>query len=61
MDELERKIILMRGSNKSGAGSRKAKKYLIEQLIARGFSRDEVSSRLGMSRKTVYNILKSSC
>lgn len=40
--------------------SRKAKKYLMEQLLARGFKKTEIADRLGMSRKTVYNILKSS-
>jgi len=39
--------------------SRKAKKYLIEQLVARGFKRGDISQRLGISRKTVYNILRS--
>jgi len=39
--------------------SRRARKYLIEQLIARGYKRDEIAGRLGISRKTVYNILKS--
>ena len=40
--------------------SRKAKKYLIEQLIARGYTRTEIADRLGVSRKTVYNILRAS-
>jgi len=40
--------------------SRKAKKYLIEQLVARGHKRGEIAERLGVSRKTIYNILKSS-
>ena len=39
--------------------TRKAKKYLIEQLIARGYRRAEIADRLSVSRKTVYNILKS--
>jgi transposase len=39
--------------------SRKAKRYLIEQLIARGYKRGEIAERLGISRKTVYNMLKS--
>jgi len=39
--------------------SRKAKRFLIEQLISRGFKRHEIADRLGISRKTVYNILKS--
>ena len=37
---------------------RKAKKYLIEQLLSRGFTRKEIAHKLGISRKTVYNILK---
>ncbi|MBN1626844.1 MAG: transposase [Deltaproteobacteria bacterium] len=36
----------------------KAKRFLIEQLIARGYKRDEIAARIGVSVKTVYNILK---
>jgi DNA-binding NarL/FixJ family response regulator len=39
------------------AKSRQARKYVIEQLIARGFKRNEISDRLGVSVKTVYNYL----
>lgn len=39
--------------------NKKAKRYLIEQLIARGFKKTEIAERLGIARKTVYNILKS--
>jgi putative transposase len=39
--------------------NRKAKKFLIEQLIARGYKQMEIGEKLGISRKTVYNILKS--
>lgn len=38
--------------------SKKAQRFLIEQLIARGYKRNEIAGRLGMSVKTVYNILK---
>jgi putative transposase len=38
--------------------SRKAKKFLIEQLIARGYKRREIAEQLGISRKTVYNLSK---
>ena len=34
-----------------------AKKYLVEQLISRGFTRTEIAQKLGISRKTVYNLL----
>jgi putative transposase len=60
MDELERQIEAMkktRFANKPE--SIKAKKFLIEQLISRGYKRGEIAERLGISRKTVYNILKS--
>jgi len=32
-----------------------ARKYLVEQLVARGYRREEIASRLGVSRKTFYN------
>jgi len=38
--------------------SQAARKFVIEQLIARGFKRKEIAEKLGVSRKTVYNILK---
>jgi putative transposase len=59
MDELERKIDSIINKPYTEPESRKARKYLIEQLIARGYKRDEISERLGISRKTIYNILKS--
>jgi putative transposase len=34
-----------------------AKKYVVEQLISRGFTRREIAQKLGISRKTVYNLL----
>jgi len=33
-------------------------KYLIEQLLSRGYTRSEIAKRLSISRKTVYNIIK---
>jgi putative transposase len=38
---------------------REAQRYLIEQLISRGYKREEIAKQLGISRKTIYNILKS--
>jgi putative transposase len=61
METLENKIEEMKKSPvASTPKSRKAKKFLIEQLLARGFKKIEVAERLGISRKTVYNILKPS-
>ena len=60
-EELEKQIEAVKKDHfSSKPDSRKAKKYLIEQLIARGFKRKEIAQRLEISTKTVYNILKSS-
>ena len=60
MEALERRIdeaVAQYGKRKPG--SRRAMKFLIEQLIARGFKRSEIAERLHISPKTVYNILKT--
>ncbi len=36
----------------------KARKFLIEQLIARGYKKKEIAKKLGVSPKTIYNTLK---
>ena len=59
MEQLEKQIETVGNENNSRPESRKARKFLIEQLIARGYKRSEISERLGVSRKTVYNILKA--
>jgi putative transposase len=37
--------------------TRAAVRHLIEQLISRGYRREEIAERLGVSRKTVFNLL----
>jgi putative transposase len=59
--ELEKQIeIVGQNHDRGGPESKRAKKYLIEQLISRGYKRSEIAERLGVSRKTVYNILNAS-
>jgi putative transposase len=41
-------------------GDNEAKKYLVKQLISRGFTRKEIAQKLGVSRKTIYNLLAQS-
>ena len=61
LEELEKQIEIVREEyNNSRPESKKAKKYLIQQLISRGYTRSEIAERLGVSRKTIYNILKAS-
>lgn len=45
----------LRGSKKPE--SKKARKYLVEQLLARGYTRTQIAEQLNVSRKTVFNIL----
>jgi len=60
IEELEKQIEAVRtGQVSNKPASKKAKKHLIEQLIARGYKRGEIAERLCISRKTVYNILNS--
>lgn len=37
----------------------KARQFLVDQLLARGFKKTEIAEKLGISRKTVYNILNT--
>jgi putative transposase len=61
LQELEKYIEEVKNKGTERAPeTREAKKFLIEQLMARGFKRKEIAERLGVSRKTIYNILKSS-
>jgi len=55
IEELMEKV--RNGRFKNKAESREGRRYLIEQLIARGYRREEICNRLGMTRKTIYNIL----
>jgi len=61
MEALEKQIEDMKKKRFSSKNpkSKIARKFIIEQLIARGFKRSEIAIKLGISRKTVYNILKS--
>ena len=61
MESLEKQIEDMKKKRFSSKNpkSKIAKKFIIEQLIARGFKRSEIAKKLGVSRKTIYNILKS--
>jgi len=39
--------------------SKKAKKYVIQQLVARGYKRKEIAEKLEVSVKTIYNTLRA--
>ena len=61
LEDLERQIERVRNSSSPNKPeTRRAKKYLVEQLVARGYKRSEIAQKLGISRKTVYNLLRSS-
>lgn len=61
-DELEEQIEAFRkeGLNRSTKpDSVSAKKYLIEQLLARGYKINEIAEKLNISRSTIHNIRNS--
>jgi putative transposase len=59
-EELEQTIRAMKARNtRISPETKKAWRFLTEQLIARGYKRDDIAAILGVSVKTVYNILKA--
>jgi len=60
LTRLEHELQQVDFSRSRSMESKKAKKYIVEQLLARGFKKTDIARRLGISRITVYNILNSS-
>ena len=59
-EQLARRITEMKaGFPTISPDTQKGRRFLIEQLIARGYKRYEIADRLGISIKTVYNTLKA--
>lgn len=56
LPELETMIQEVQAQKPRSPETVKAKRFLIEQLIARGFGKREIAEKLGISPKTVYNI-----
>jgi len=56
--ELEERIAaLAEGRMHPLPRDKEAKRYLVEQLISRGFTRKEIAQKLGVSRKSIYNLI----
>jgi len=60
LTRLEHELQQVDFSRSRSMESKRAKKYIVEQLLARGFKKTDIARRLGISRITVYNILNSS-
>ena len=59
-EEIEETIRTMKARGKRiSPETKKARRFLIEQLMARGYRREAIAAMLGVSVKTVYNILKA--
>jgi putative transposase len=58
LTDLENLVQVYQHGELSEPESREARKYLVEQLLARGFKKTQIAERLGVSRQTVYNILR---
>lgn len=59
LTQLESKLQELEFSRSRSWESKKVKKYIVEQLMARGYKKTEIAKRLGVSRTTIYNILSS--
>ena len=59
LTELERRLQEVFSTRARNEESKQAKKYIAEQLLARGFKKTEIADKMGISRKAVYNILNS--
>jgi putative transposase len=58
--EIEETIRAMKArGNRMAPETKKAWRFLAEQLIARGYKREDIAATLGVSVKTVYNTLKA--
>lgn len=59
-EEIEKAIESMKDRRvRISPEEKRARRYLIEQLIARGYKRKEIAERFGVSRKTIYHFLKT--
>ncbi|MBN1103191.1 MAG: transposase [Deltaproteobacteria bacterium] len=58
-EELQEKIMAVKSEARHRLPeTRKARRFLVEQLIARGYKRGDIAAMIGMSAKTVYNIMR---
>jgi len=60
IDDIEKRIDLLRESNRlKNPEELKARKFLVEQLISRGYTITDIAHRLKLSRVSIYSILNS--
>jgi len=59
LTELERRLKELEGTRSRTLESKKARKYIVDQLLARGYKKTEIAEKLGISLRNVYNILHS--
>jgi len=59
VEDLEKQIEdLQKIRGLQNTASREARKYVAEQLVARGYTQEQIAKRVGVSRKTVHNLLR---
>ncbi len=59
LTRLEHELQQVDFSRSRSMESKKARRYIVKQLLARGFKKTDIARRLGISRTRVYNILNS--
>jgi putative transposase len=59
-EEIQESIKAMKSpGNRISPETKKARRFLIEQLIARGYKREDIAASFGVSVKTIYNTIKA--
>jgi putative transposase len=59
LTELEKRLRDLGRSRARSAATKKEKKYIAQQLAARGFKKTEIAQRMGVSRRAIYDLLHS--
>ncbi|MFP4480828.1 MAG: transposase [Desulfohalobiaceae bacterium] len=57
--ELEEELQNLASGKPRSPQTLQARKYLVQQLAARGYKQTEIAQKLQLSRKTIYNILRA--
>ena len=59
-EDVAKNIMAMKArGNRIPPETKKAWRFLIEQLIARGYKREDIAASFGVSVKTIYNTIKA--
>jgi len=59
LTELERRLVEINKAPVRSESGKKARRFIVEQLLARGYKKTEIAERMGISLRSVFNIINS--